>query len=401
MEGLDDYTYLLEMLDVDDYSGHHSNYSLEDFLRVAMDYEQEDHWFQPSEELCFILLFVFFIVLGLVGNGLVCFIIIRKGRRQSSRNWYILNLAVSDILTCLLCKPPTLVRLMLKNWPLGGALCKLVPSLQTVYVFVSTFTLVALAVDRYRAVMCPGQYSRVHVSPIYCLLLIWLLSMAIALPIFLVHRLEEVKGFGGYVLYTVCLEQWHSQTSLTVYTIFVLLLQYLSPLAAIVTLHLLIGNFLRLRIEAEGTARLPECQWQRKRQRHRKNMCLLTSMAASFAVSWLPLHVVNALASIDYLIFKNSNFPLIHAACMLLAFSSVCLNPVIYGLLNSNFRRDLQRMCVWRRRSAPPCRHFCGHFPRKGSRHTEQCGLISASPLEVSQSCGPAGRKGGDVISAV
>ena len=111
-----------------------------------------------------------------------------------------------------------------------------------------------------------------------------------------------MRGFMGDVLYTVCLEQWPSQAALTAYTVCVVLLQYLSPLAAILTLHLLIANFLRMRIVSEGCARLPEAQWRRKRRRHRKNLCLLTSMAASFAVAWLPLHIVNALASIDYMV---------------------------------------------------------------------------------------------------
>ncbi|KAL8585961.1 hypothetical protein ACOMHN_059397 [Nucella lapillus] len=406
---MEDYTYLLEMLDAEDaIGGLDSNYSLDDFLRVSMDYQQEDHWFSATEETCLILFFVFFMILGLVGNGLVCFIIISKGSRQSSRNWYILNLALSDILTCVLCKPLTLVRLMLKNWPLGTVLCKLVPSLQTLYVFVSTLTLVALAVDRYRAVMCTHHYHHrgvFLVTPCYCLGVIWLASIAMALPIFLVHRLEEVWGFGGYVLYTVCLEQWHSQSSLTVYTVFVLLLQYLSPLSAIVTLHLLIGKFLRMRIEAGGSSRMPDPQLRRKRKRHRKNMWMLISMAVAFAVAWLPLHLANALASFDYQIFQRTNFPLIHASSMLVAFSSVCLNPVIYGLLNSNFRRDLRRLLCRRclngysgggssgggfshggGSSAASCRRWSAFYRRRsssggggGTRATERCGLISSS----------------------
>ena len=56
MEDQDDYAYLLEMLDAEEINSMHGNYSLEDFLRVTMDYEQEDHWFQTSEELCFIFL---------------------------------------------------------------------------------------------------------------------------------------------------------------------------------------------------------------------------------------------------------------------------------------------------------------------------------------------------------
>ncbi|XP_076438125.1 QRFP-like peptide receptor [Babylonia areolata] len=420
MEGAADYSYLLEMLDAEyNIDVFTSNYSLDDFLRVSMDYQQEDHWFSSAAEACLIFFFVVFIVLGLVGNGLVCFIIIGNGWRQSSRNWYILNLALSDILTCVLCKPLTLVRLVLKNWPLGSVLCKLVPSLQTVYVFVSTLTLVALAVDRYRSVMSTGHFRHrvLWATPCPCLAVIWGASVSIALPIFLVHRLQEVKGFGGYVLYTVCLEQWQSQSSLTVYTVFVLLLQYLSPLAAIVTLHLLIGKFLRMRIVAGGSSsRMADTQWRRKRKRHRKNMMMLSSMAVAFAVTWLPLHLVNALASFDYHMFEHTNFPLIHASSMLIAFSSVCLNPVIYGLLNSNFRRDLRRLLCrlpssggggFRSGGATSCT-FSGIYRRQSggsTRATERCGLISSSVAaglpELSQSAILSVMRERDAITAV
>lgn len=276
------------------------NYTRDDLLRVSLEYKLNDHWLPKTEELCLSLAFGIFMFMGLLGNGIVCVVIIRKGSKQSRRNWYILNLSVSDTLTCILCKPMTLIRIILKNWPVGEFLCRFVPFLQTTYVFVSTFTLVALAIDRYHSIVIRGNCTRIHFTVWRSLPLIWILSISMATPIFVVHRLHEVKLFDDYVLYTICLEQWRSQLSLTVYTICILMTQYLSPLIAIVILHLLIGRFLRMRVAARCSYRLR----QLRKMRHRKNICILGSMAGAFAVTWLPLHVVNALASLDHRVSK-------------------------------------------------------------------------------------------------
>ena len=80
---------------------------------------------------------------------------------------------------------------------------------------------------------------------------------------------------------------------------------------------------------------------------------------------------------------------------MLVAFSSVCLNPLIYGLLNPNFRRDLHRLCS---KGATNRCSACRQYVQKDSRHTELCGLISSSPLDIYNSVTTKTR---DVVSSV
>ena len=46
------------------------------------------------------------------------------------------------------------VRLMLDDWPFGGLMCSLVPFTQSVSVFVSSYTMTAIAVDRYMTSAC-------------------------------------------------------------------------------------------------------------------------------------------------------------------------------------------------------------------------------------------------------
>lgn len=362
---------MFELLDIP--ASFRGNYSIEEYLRVANEYTEDKKWFTHGEEVAIICSFAVVSFLGLIGNGLVIYIICRKGCRQSSRNWFILNLAASDILTCVLCKPLTVVRLVLKNWVLGEFMCKMVPSLQTVYVLVSTFTLVALAVDRYSSIIYNNHRARFKGWVTICIVFIWVAAIGISTPSAVVHKIKHVQGFNGKVLYSLCLERWKSETAVATYTASLLLLQYLSPLIAIVVLHLLIGRFLRSRFrhhcEDEPNAR-------RKKVRHRKNMLLLSSMAISFGVAWFPLHLVSAWATINYSYFQGINFPLVHAMCMILAFSSVCVNPVIYGLLNTNFRRDLVKIC----RGNQPRYSVYTDYTRRSSHNAEQLGLISASP---------------------
>ena len=79
-----DYSAMDDYLDFEkilaDFGEEYSNYSIEDFYLVSQDYEQEERWLPKTEEIIFIVVFVILIILGLAGNGLVCFIVLRKGK---------------------------------------------------------------------------------------------------------------------------------------------------------------------------------------------------------------------------------------------------------------------------------------------------------------------------------
>jgi len=74
-----------------------------------------------------ISLYVVIFVLGLAGNSLVVYIVAARKTMQSITNIFIANLAVSDIIMCLLAVPFTPISGLLQSWPFGEALCHLVP----------------------------------------------------------------------------------------------------------------------------------------------------------------------------------------------------------------------------------------------------------------------------------
>ncbi|CAN8012783.1 unnamed protein product, partial [Ixodes pacificus] len=77
-----------------------------------------------------ILLYAIIFVCAVVGNSLVILTLVQKRRMRTVTNVFLLNLAVSDLLLGVFCMPVTLVGSVLRNFVLGGFMCKLIPYLQ-------------------------------------------------------------------------------------------------------------------------------------------------------------------------------------------------------------------------------------------------------------------------------
>jgi len=70
--------------------------------------------------------------LFLVGStGMVVYIVAARRAMQSITNIFIANLAVSDVIMCLLAVPFTPLSGLMQSWPFGEVLCHLVPMTMT------------------------------------------------------------------------------------------------------------------------------------------------------------------------------------------------------------------------------------------------------------------------------
>lgn len=301
---------------------------------------QSNHWFSPSTEAALILFYCVAIILGVVGNSIVVYIVLRFKNLHKPRNFLILNLSICGIIMCVVCMPFSLIRITLKNWQLGEFLCRLSPTLQTIDVFVSTFTIVAIAVDRYAAIVCASRESSNRRLVFYSISIIWFSSIILCIPMMMFHEVNEVYPESMNVtLYHICMEVWPFDWMRKLYTTCVLLIQYAVPLAIISSLHGKICQFLKVRINENPRTDIEMARVLRDIKRQRKNMLLLTAIAVTFAIAWLPLTVLNTLADYDYRLFLSRNFNHAYAYCLLAAMCSACLNPIIYGWFNTNFKK--------------------------------------------------------------
>lgn len=88
-------------------------------------------------------------LVGIFGNYLLLYVICCTRKMHNVTNFFIGNLAFSDMLMCATCVPFTLAYAFNPHgWIFGRFMCYLVYLIQPVTVYVSVFTLTAIAVDR-------------------------------------------------------------------------------------------------------------------------------------------------------------------------------------------------------------------------------------------------------------
>lgn len=94
-------------------------------------------------------LFAIIFIVGVVGNILVCLVILKTPSMRSTRNYLIINLAVADITVALVCIPfDVIIRIYGDTWILGAALCKIIWPSMTLVTTCSAATLAAISYDR-------------------------------------------------------------------------------------------------------------------------------------------------------------------------------------------------------------------------------------------------------------
>uniref|UniRef100_A0A8C8CQY4 Neuropeptide FF receptor 1 n=1 Tax=Oncorhynchus tshawytscha TaxID=74940 RepID=A0A8C8CQY4_ONCTS len=296
----------------------------------------------------FILAYLFIFLLCMVGNVLVCLIVLGNRRMRTVTNLFILNLAVSDLLVGIFCIPTTLVDNLITGWPFTNTVCKLSGLVQGMSVAASVFTLVAIAVDRFRCIVYPFQPKLTLLVAKATIAMIWVLAVVIMCPSAAALTVEEVADHYmvysqnynmTYPLYS-CYENFADPKMRKVYTTVLFAHIYLVPLTLITVMYGRIGVKLYTSVVS---SREPQDISQKKI----KVIKMLIVVALLFMLSWLPLWTLMLLTDYGGLgeeqleLLTGYIFPFAHW----LAFSNSSVNPIIYGYFNENFKRGFQAVC--------------------------------------------------------
>lgn len=127
-----------------------SNTTINDSLSDPVPSNQTK-WLNTLQYTMFAVIFV----ASVIGNTLVCLVIVRTPRMRTTRNFLLLNLAVADLTVALLCIPfEVVVKLTFPKWPLGPVMCKILWPTMTSVTTCSSATLVAISYDRYCGRKC-------------------------------------------------------------------------------------------------------------------------------------------------------------------------------------------------------------------------------------------------------
>lgn len=290
-------------------------------------------------QVLLILAYSLLIAISLFGNILVCHVIFIHRRMWTVTNFFIANLAVADLLVTCINVPFNIARNLLDEWPFGSVMCHLLNFSLMVSVYVSTFTLLGIALDRHQVLLYPLSPRMSRPVGLSVLALIWLLAIGLSLPFGLYNKVQTVDFLLKKVnrctsSFPKPSDKWEKY--LTVGT---LLLQYVIPLTIIGVTYGRIVRKLWIRTHVGAVTENQQASQQRAK---RKSIKLLICVVVVFAICWMPLNLYQVLAdfhpNVEVFHYNSTTFFI----CHWIAISSTCYNPFVYCWLNETFRAEVK-----------------------------------------------------------
>uniref|UniRef100_A0A3B4G067 Relaxin family peptide receptor 3.3a2 n=1 Tax=Pundamilia nyererei TaxID=303518 RepID=A0A3B4G067_9CICH len=264
-----------------------------------------------------------FCAVGLVGNLLVFFLMrLRQGRKRSTINVFIINLAVTDF-QFVLTLPFWAVDTALDfSWPFGDAMCKIVLSVTVMNMYASVFFLTAMSVTRYLAVasaLKKKAHRRSRCVKWVCAVL-WVAATVATAPTAVFSTVTVVAGE------KLCLLKFpEGHDWLALYHIQKILIAFIIPMLIVSVNYLMLLRFVRQRSMDSSNPK--------RRSRVTKSVAIVV---LSFFCCWMPNHAITFWGVLVKFNAANwdTSYYMVHTyvfpVTVCLAHANSCLNPVLY-----------------------------------------------------------------------
>ncbi|XP_071496266.1 prolactin-releasing peptide receptor-like [Diadema antillarum] len=292
--------------------------------------------FSKSFSAFVVTLYSLIFVVSLVGNFGVCYIVVRKSRMRSVTNFFLANQALSDVLMTVFNIPFVVAKQLTSLWAVGVVMCHLVDYMGVMSVYVSTFILTIIAIDRHRVLVHPLRPRITMYTAVIIAISIWVLACILAVPyaVFINVVTHNLDGMTGYTcIYTYPQDHWTTVENSVAWS--TLLLQYVLPFIIIAASYVSIGRKLWSTRAVGDTMAAQQAASARRKIRTTR---LLVLAVLVFGVCWLPLHIYLILTR--YLAhYKHAST---YLSCHWFAMCSACINPVAFCFLNESLRTDIR-----------------------------------------------------------
>lgn len=291
----------------------------------------------PWSNVVFMLLYSVVAIVGLLGNTLVIYVVLRYSNMQTVTNMYILNLAIAD--ECFLIGIPFIIATMnLSRWPFGTIMCKAYMVSTSITQFTSSIFLLVMSTDRYIAIchhVSSPKYRTPTVSRIVAAVA-WITSASIMLPIMLYATTVEVQP-NVYTCHIGWPEDGH--TGAISFILYSFTLGFAIPLVFIMTFYCLVIRKLRSLSKKTNKS-------HNKRRSHRKVTKLVLTVITVYVLCWLP-YWTSQMALIANPESCNTRLSItIFLFVGVLGYSNSAINPILYAYLSDNFKKSFLKACV-------------------------------------------------------
>ncbi|KFO29228.1 melatonin receptor type 1B [Fukomys damarensis] len=285
-------------------------------------------WVTPS--LATVLIVI--TAVDVVGNLLVILSVLTNRRLRNAGNLFLVSLALADLVVALYPYPLTLLAIFYDGWVLGEAHCKASAFVMGFSVIGSVFSITAIAINRYCYICHSVTYHRIcrhwHI-PVY-IGLIWLLTLVALVPNFFLGSLEYDPRIYSCTFI---------QTASAQYTAAVVVIHFILPIAVVTFCYLQIWVLV---LQAHRKARSENQLCTRPRQM--RSFLTMFVVFVIFAICWAPLNCIGLAVAINPEQIAPRIPEGLFVTSYFLAYFNSCLNTIVYGLLNQNFRREYKKI---------------------------------------------------------
>ncbi|KAF1748292.1 hypothetical protein GCK72_024759 [Caenorhabditis remanei] len=354
--------------------------------------------FSQWEEVLYTTVYIVISIAAVIGNGLVILAVIRKKAMRTNRNVLILNLALSNLILAITNIPFLWLPSIDFEFPYSRFFCKFANVLPGSNIYCSTLTISVMAIDRYYSVkklkMTSNRKQCFHA--VLVSLAIWVASFILSLPLLLYYETsmlyvmreirvvdqngeEVIRSYGWRQCRLVSAGRLPdiTQSIQLLMSVLQVAFLYIVPLFVLSIFNVKLTRFLKTNANKMSKTRAPPKRDDRAdsnqnslknssnqnsslrsptlpsvrnaivernttNKRTSRTTSLLIAMAGSYAALWFPFTLITFL--IDFELVNNQEYvnlvERIDQTCKMVSMLSICVNPFLYGFLNTNFRHE-------------------------------------------------------------
>uniref|UniRef100_A0A3P8TAS5 Adenosine A2b receptor n=1 Tax=Amphiprion percula TaxID=161767 RepID=A0A3P8TAS5_AMPPE len=306
----------------------------------------------------YIVIEVVIAVLSISGNILVCWAVAINTTLKNATNYFLVSLAVADILVGCLAIPFAITISIGIHLDFYG--CLFLACFVLVLTQSSIFSLLAIAIDRYLAVKIPLRYKELMTGKTAreIIAILWILSFVIGLIPFFGWNLKYARcGNGssdadnttnsqgrGDLLQSCKLQCFfESVVDMHYMVYFNFFVCVLLPLLIMLGIYVKIFTVARkqlrqIELKCVGNGDSHHHGLLQKEIRAAKSLSIIVGL---FAVCWLPVHILNCLT----LFYEELKKPeVVMYVAIILSHANSAVNPIIYAYRIQDFRNTFRKI---------------------------------------------------------
>ncbi|XP_072397704.1 tachykinin-like peptides receptor 99D [Diabrotica undecimpunctata] len=281
------------------------------------------------------------VITAIGGNVIVIWIIWTNKRMRTVTNYFLLNLSVADTMVSTFNVTFNFVYMLHATWPFGLVYCKITQFMAVSTVCASVFSLMAISIDRYMAIIVPLRRRMSKKCTLIIILCTWMLAVVFAMPQLLVFQVDIIPCTDRISCYSLWPDGNTNSSNLEyIYNISFIVFTYFIPVGAmIITYSQVAAELWWSKSIGEVTDRQMEIITNK-----RKVVKMMIVVVTIFAVCWSPYQIYFLLTFYYPSITLAPYVQEVYLFIYWLAMSNSMYNPIIYCWMNARFRRGFKQV---------------------------------------------------------